>query len=302
MLICVNHFVNKSFFLKVFIIYKKTNLNLSYKLTKSTAFFALKYRFAIPQNLAFVKHLLPFQKKQFYYVFIFKYIYFGSYNIIKYNLRKGKCNMKDVNINNNIDNSTINGNVNIHVGETNYRHQTNCMNVDAKKTDIKGLIKSQLKRILISGVSSILAGIIEVFSKNFSLESKISLIIAVSCLIIIVAGILFFTCFLYELIQVLKLKETGKCINFQSKIEWIRYFIEAIQGNNATHKEKRIGRLFKNEDGQIYEIQGCKCPICESEPIGYMRPSFKTNGQYIFECSENYQHRLTFDYKRKIIK
>lgn len=207
---------------------------------------------------------------------------------------KRRLIVRDVNIGQN------NGNV----IEYNYYGNEKIYNVnyELKETTVNDLIKTKTKELVISLVSIAISAILEVINKHTEISGKLSIAVIIFVLIFGVAGLIILFCYAYDLLKIFKLKKNGKCINFESKLEVFRQIIETMREEENTSNEKAIGKLIKNEDGKIYEIKGCKCPICNSEPIGYMKPSYlDKNNQYIFECNENSAHRLTFDYKDKIV-
>lgn len=61
-----------------------------------------------------------------------------------------------------------------------------------------------------------------------------------------------------------------------------------------------VGKCFKNDNGEIYQIKSMICPCCESQPIGKMHLVKNINeNKYIWRCSENSSHEIEFDYKHK---
>lgn len=176
------------------------------------------------------------------------------------------------------------------------------VDLELKETNIKDLIKSKSKELIGSLISIVISIVLDIINKSVEINNKLSIALIVIMLIFGALGAIILFCYILDMIKILKLKTNGKCINFESKREVLQAIIEAVRAEENISDEKAIGKLVKNENGKIYEIKGCKCPICNSEPIGYMYPSsINKNGQYIFECDENRAHRLTFDYKNKII-
>lgn len=177
-------------------------------------------------------------------------------------------------------------------------------NVDyeLKETTVKDLMKSKSKELIGSLISIAISVVLDIINKSVEINHKLSMTFIAFILIFGVLGAIILFCYICDMIKIFKLKTNGKCINFESKGEVFQAIIETMREGENVSDEKAIGKLIKNENGKIYEIEGCKCPICNSEPIGYMYPSsINKNGQYIFECNENRTHRLTFDYKNKII-
>ncbi|MGN0524248.1 MAG: hypothetical protein ACI4IG_08240 [Eubacterium sp.] len=203
--------------------------------------------------------------------------------------------MRDVNIGQNYGNVIEN---NYYGNEKNYN-----VGFELKETTLNNLIKSKSKELIGSLFSIAISVVLDVINKSVEIDNKISIVIIVFLLIFGALGVIILLCYICDMIKILKLKTNGKCINFESKREIFQAIFETMRGEKEhVSDEKAIGKLIKNENGKIFEIKGCKCPICKSEPIGYMYPSYiNKSGQYIFECDENQAHRLTFDYKNKIV-
>ena len=202
--------------------------------------------------------------------------------------------MRDVNIGQNYGN----------VIENNYYGNEKNYNVDfeLKETTVNDLIKSKSKELIGSLISIVISVVLDIINKSVEINNKLSITFIVIMLIFGALGAIILFCYICDMIKILKLKTNGKCINFESKREVFQAIIETMREEDNVSDEKAIGKLIKNENGKIYEIRGCICPICKSEPIGYMYPScINKNGQYIFECDENQAHRLNFDYKNKIV-
>ncbi|MCM1285189.1 MAG: hypothetical protein NC213_08385 [Acetobacter sp.] len=202
--------------------------------------------------------------------------------------------MRDVNIGQNYGDVIEN---NYYGNEKNYS-----VDFELKETTVNDLIKSKTKELIGSLISIVISVVLDIINKSVEINNKLSIAFIVIMLIFGALGAIILFCYICDMIKILKLKTNGKCINFESKREVFQAIIETMREEDNISDEKAIGKLIKNENGKIYEIRGCACPICKSEPIGYMYPScINKNGQYIFECDENQAHRLTFDYKNKIV-
>lgn len=205
--------------------------------------------------------------------------------------------MRDVNIGQNYGNVIEN---NYYGNEKNYNNYN--VDFELKETTVNDLIKSKFKELIGSIVSIVISIVLNIINKNVEINSKLSIAFIIFMLIFGILGAIILFCYIYDMIQILKLKINGKCINLVSKREVFLAVIESMR-EEGIYDEKSIGKLIKNENGKIYEIKGCKCPFCNSEPIGYMYPSYiNKNGQYVFECDENQAHRITFDYKNQLKK
>lgn len=200
--------------------------------------------------------------------------------------------MRDINANNN------SGIFNITENHYYNNNQKSCdVTYQTKETKTADLIKNKLKDFIISLVSALISIFINLIDKNIELEAKTSTIIMIAILCLYIFSFIFLICFILDIIQIFKLKKTGQCVHFQSKLNILRSFKET----NDNQSKNTIGALYKNEGGKIYKIEGCKCPYCKDSPIGKMRPKYvDKQKRYCFECDQNPNHKRYFDYKTKV--
>lgn len=202
--------------------------------------------------------------------------------------------MRDVNVEQNYGNIIEN---NYYGNENKYK-----VDFDLKETNLRKFIKSKMSEFVFSLISFIISCIFYAVKNHIENKGNLSIVFIVLALSFGIATIIIFLCCFCDLINIFKLKKNGKCINYSSKLSTILEFVKLMFGNGNASTENEISRLIKNENGKIYEIKGLKCPIYNSDPIGYMYPSYiRKDGEYIFECNENPNHRFIFDYKDKII-
>lgn len=107
-------------------------------------------------------------------------------------------------------------------------------------------------------------------------------------------------CILWEIINILSLNKIGKICCFHSKLSLIASCLQCIKGGDYS-VQISISKVFKNEHNVIYEIKGCNCARCQSEPIGYMHPRRKNSNAIVFVCDQNYDHTKEMDPKEKIL-
>lgn len=107
-------------------------------------------------------------------------------------------------------------------------------------------------------------------------------------------------CILWEIISILSLNKIGKICCFYSKLSILASCLECIKGGDySVHFS--LSKVFKNEHNVIYEIKGCNCTRCQSEPIGYMHPRRKNSNSIVFVCNQNSDHRKGMDPKEKLL-
>lgn len=176
------------------------------------------------------------------------------------------------------------------------------------ETTLKDIFKEKLIEYVIGVVlGGITYGVkVALDTKNFDIGFKIFLLFAMFMI-----GAFTFVMFYSATIDILKatsLRKKGKFIEFQSKRNAMGTIINEVEkmvGNNANGETlenfRSVGKVYKNIDGIIYKIEGCKCPFCESEPIGNMNFVYnKYQNRYELICNEQPMHRLDFDFKKNI--
>lgn len=159
---------------------------------------------------------------------------------------------------------------------------------------IEGLVGLLLFSVAI--IANIDSG--DILFKGWSLGWLLSLMV-----VGYVLGGVFLISFFVDMIKIHRLAKRGSFVEMQLKTELLHLIFEAFSHSNDTDSEstRKTGRCYKNINGKIFLVQGKRCLMCESEPIGkmYLRYSNKKNS-YFWECEENHEHRSQFDYKKKI--
>jgi len=62
-----------------------------------------------------------------------------------------------------------------------------------------------------------------------------------------------------------------------------------------------VKSVYINDDGDIYKLKGCECPLCETNPKGFMSFTYsKTARAFELKCNRNNQHCIPFDHTKKI--
>lgn len=173
------------------------------------------------------------------------------------------------------------------------------VNYEIKKTSMKELLIGKLKEILAGAISGGIACIFKLLldykNNNANLNSFFIVLLIISALLCFV--IIF--CAVIDLFNCTSLTQNGKFLEFKSKSDFLDSVLTSKEYDKRAYRA--VGKIYKNINGQIYEISGCRCPFCETEPIGFM--SFRYNKQdktYELVCNEQPQHILAFDYKKKI--
>jgi len=174
-----------------------------------------------------------------------------------------------------------------------------------KKTKIQDIIKEKVIEGIVGVVLGLVAAVINAAKTTELFNSLTSEVKIFLYLLIIFGGLIGFglvAIFIFDIINLFDLSKNGNFVEFESKFFWADKFAEIFRNSeNSIQKEDRaVGKCYKNINGEIYEIKGAKCPICETKPIGnmYLRYSNKKK-VYFWECSQNQAHKIMFDYKKK---
>jgi hypothetical protein len=229
------------------------------------------------------------------------FIYIPRYNKNVEIWEYGGLTMRDVNIKGNI-NAPITDFRGAQIGTIIQKDLPNTeinVNYTIKRTSMKELLIGKLKEVLASAISGVIAYISKLLLDQKNLSANFNTFLLVLLIISTLIGVAIIFCAAIDLINSTSLTKNGKFLEFKSKSD----FLDSILAPNANDERvyRKAGKIYKNINGQIYEIQGCKCPFCETEPIGFM--SFQYNKQdatYELVCNEQPLHTLAFDYKKKI--
>jgi hypothetical protein len=176
------------------------------------------------------------------------------------------------------------------------------------ETTMKDIFKEKLIEYVIGvALGGITYGVKFVFdNKNFDIGFKLFLLFAMFTLGAFTL-VMFYSATV-DIFKAISLKKKGKFVEFQSKKNAIGTIMNEVgknTSNSASNEDldnyRSVGKVYKNIDGIIYKIKGCKCPFCESEPIGTMNFVYnKIFNGYELVCNEQSTHRLEFDYKKNI--
>ncbi|KAB1437884.1 hypothetical protein [Candidatus Galacturonibacter soehngenii] len=177
------------------------------------------------------------------------------------------------------------------------------------ETSIKDIIKEKIIELLIGTAFSGLSYIVKIILDKNNFNLGVTFFILFILLFFVIIAFVFIYSSVTDIIKSLFLNKQGRFTEFQSKKEAISVAYEEItsmlSSKDASYKSlkeyRNVGKLYKNIDGIIYQIKGCKCPFCESEPIGNMNFLYnKYYKRYELVCNEQSLHKLEFDFKKKI--
>lgn len=174
-----------------------------------------------------------------------------------------------------------------------------------QETTIKDILKEKLIEVILS---AILGGISYLFKiaidKNF-FKSQSNIVLIVLIIVFAAAALIVMYSALSDLLTSIGLTRKGSFREFQSKDEALKGVMRTIfsnsENNGLINEYRDVGKIYKNVDGKIYNYKGCKCPFCETEPIGRMYIKYNNiKRTYELLCNEQSSHVLEFDYKKNI--
>ena len=173
------------------------------------------------------------------------------------------------------------------------------------------IIKVSIRKLLINKVKELAIPIGFVFfffvlkaiNSQLTDSSILSIAFLVIILILSIAIPVTTMYILLELIRILLLKKNGKICYFYSKLRLVLCCIDQLHTSNSSKAwNPGINRVIKNENNKVFEILGCTCPYCKSNPIGYMHPRQITSYSIQFVCDQNPMHKYSLDPKSIITK
>lgn len=187
--------------------------------------------------------------------------------------------------------------------EDNGKRMPTCNQIEKEKTSLK-LILKRVIRDLIIGIILILASMLVKKCLEVNRENNIHTVIYIWSLFVylflIVIAISVIISFCWDLICMINLRKNGRFVEFMSKKYCINHIFNIFRENGSNDMIRPVGKCFKNDNGEIYQIKSMICPCCESKPIGKMHLVKNINeNKYIWRCSENSSHEIEFDYKHK---
>lgn len=184
------------------------------------------------------------------------------------------------------------------------REPSTCIQIEKEKTSLKIILKREFIDLII-GMILILASTLVKKIMEFEVENHIHTVIYIWSItiyiLLVVIAVAFIISFCLDLICMVKLRKNGRFVEFMSKKYCIYIILNFFKENGHNDNVfRQVGKCFKNDDGEIYQIKSMLCPYCESKPIGRMCLVKNINeNKYIWRCLENSSHEIEFDYKQK---
>ena len=80
----------------------------------------------------------------------------------------------------------------------------------------------------------------------------------------------------------INLRKNGRFVEFMSKKYCINLILNIFREKGSNDMIRPVGKCFKNDNGEIYQIKSMICPCCESKPIGKMYLVKNINEKYLF--------------------
>lgn len=185
----------------------------------------------------------------------------------------------------------------------NDKGMSTCIQVEKEKTSLKLIFKREIRNLII-GIILILVSRLVKKGAEFNGENNIYIVINIWSLfvyfLLIVIAIAVIISFCCDLIYMIKLRQNGRFVEFMSKKYCINLIFDIFREKGNNDIIRPVGKCFKNDNGEIYQIKSMLCPYCESIPIGKMHLVKNINeNKYIWKCLENSSHEIEFDYKKK---
>lgn len=204
--------------------------------------------------------------------------------------------MRDINGNNNgtiYDESTT---IVLNGGET-YKDTA----VEKEKISIKKILIEKIIEVIIGGLLAFITSLLgKYLSSNGSttLQLNMHLVLIGLLLVCAVGAFVLLMSFVIDIVHIIQLTKKGKFVELESKIHMVNTVINTFKTNDTKSRPRSVGKVYKNIDGYIFQINSKKCPFCKSKPIGNMHLIRDVvNSEYVWVCSEQASHMLPFDYK-----
>lgn len=178
-----------------------------------------------------------------------------------------------------------------------------CNQIEKEKTSLKLIFKREIRDLII-GIIFIIVSMLAKKNLEFNGENNIHIVIYIWSLFLyfflIVIAIVIIISFCWDLICMINLRKNGRFVEFMSRKYCINLILNIFREKGNNDIIRPVGKCFKNDNGEIYQIKSMLCPCCESKPIGkmYLVKNMNEN-KYIWRCSENLSHEIEFDYKQK---
>lgn len=205
--------------------------------------------------------------------------------------------MRDINGDNNgtiYDKSTT---VVLNSGEEYYKDTP----VEKEEISIKKILIEKIVEAIIGGILALIASWLGKYlssDQSTNLQLNIHLILLGALLLCAIGAFVLIVAFVIDLVHIFRLKRNGKFIEFASKKDMVNTIINQFKSDEVKSNIRSVGKVYKNIDGKVFLVKSKKCPFCKSKPIGDMHLIRDVvNGEYIWVCSEQTSHRISFDYK-----
>lgn len=184
--------------------------------------------------------------------------------------------------------------------ETGENHKSPTLRIDYEKAKVGTILKEQLLKIAGAVLSALVTVIAQHFYQKLTFENNLgekiffTLILAVS----FVLTVCILCAVLWNLVRVVLLFKRGKLVSMTSPLSaFSKFYMKAVTSSSLN--QYNTGSIYKNIDGDIFKLKGCVCPICKSEPKGYMRFQYNDDAKSLFlVCSEEPKHSFAFDHKQ----
>lgn len=167
------------------------------------------------------------------------------------------------------------------------------------------LKNEKLHDLITPAILSISEIILWLTDKYFVDETPWNLIMTTIRIIIFGILVTLVVCTIIDYTNIHQLSKIGQVGYYVPKHQMLIYLfrlVVSVFSNSTPSLPLEVSRLFKNENNIIFEIKGCDCPFCKSQPIGYMRPNKRVSSSIKFVCNQNTDHFILFDYKKEEIK
>ena len=166
------------------------------------------------------------------------------------------------------------------------------------ETTLGKVIVGQILNLFIGVIAGLISSFIVSGPAQGKLEPWHGIALLVAAAVLAFVAIVLTLTALSNLWKCIKLRKRGAFIAMTSKLEQAGHALDKMSKEQSDTAYKSVGKVYKNIDGTVYELKGCSCPICQSEPIGKMFFRYnKTTQSFELVCKENNSHVLEFDYK-----
>lgn len=177
--------------------------------------------------------------------------------------------------------------------------------VEKEKISIKEIFKEKVFEVIVGAILAMVAWGVNILMKT-DMVSSTSLGMRLVILFLMAAcgigAIVYGLAFLFDLINIVRVMQSGKFVEFASKREILGTILSMFSNDTDVTGagERCVGETYKNIEGDIYKIGYKICPFCETKPIGKMHLiKDMSSRKYKWVCSEQSSHIMEFDYKKE---